>query len=177
MKIGVLCLAFIASVTAADRVSAQVTQTYTYDGHGRLVGVTTSGSAGTNTATYAYDRANNRTQRVRSGTTSYAAVESVPNGGLLAPDEALTSPNGRYTFALRPSGQLELWRDDETIWSPTSTTAALDVTTTESGSSLALAAGPAAATAARWSVTDDGALVATTHDGLTTVWSSGVGSL
>ena len=32
---------------------------------------------------------------------------------LLQPDEALVSPDGRYSFALRSSGRLELWSGEE----------------------------------------------------------------
>ena len=90
---------------------AQVTQTYQYDGNGRLIGVTTTGSAGTNTATYAYDDAHNRTSRNQTGTTAYAAILSLPLDQALRPDQALVSPDGRFSLALRASGRLELWTD------------------------------------------------------------------
>lgn len=92
--------------------AAQVTQTYQYDGHGRLTGVTTSGAGGTNSAVYAYDRANNRISRSQTGATAWAALLQLPANQFLQPNEALVSPDGRYSFALRPSGELELWLDD-----------------------------------------------------------------
>ena len=173
MKLEGLGFAFIASALAAGSASAQVTQTYTYDGHGRLVGVSTTGSGGTNTAIYSYDAAHNRTQRVRSGTTSYAALESLPGGRLLAPDEALVSPDGRHTFAMRPSGRLELWREDQALWSLDEMAEGPDVETTAAGSALTLVRTEAAA----WSVTDEGTLIATSEDGHATLWSSAAGSL
>jgi YD repeat-containing protein len=57
---------------------AQVTQTYSYDPNGRLTGVTTTGSAGTNTAAYAYDDADNRTSRSQTGTAAYATLARPP---------------------------------------------------------------------------------------------------
>lgn len=105
----------IAAVLLASTTlpaSAQVTQSYSYDASGRLTGVATSGGAGTHTSAYAYDRANNRTSRSQTGTTAWAAVSQLPVDQLLQPDEALVSPDGRYSFALRSSGQLELWLDE-----------------------------------------------------------------
>lgn len=176
MKPFALCgMLFFACTFTAGAASAQVTQTYSYDAHGRLIEVTTSGPGGTNTAVYAYDQANNRTQRVRSGTTSYAALESLPDGGLLSPNEALVSPDGRYALALRQNGQLELWREDDRLWSVEDLPDLPLVVSTSSGSVLALAAGQAEA--AVWSVTNDGLLVATTGNGMTTLWSSEAVSL
>lgn len=91
---------------------AQVTQSYSYDANGRLIGVVTSGSGNTHTSAYAYDDANNRTSRSQTGTSAWASLPQLPVDGLLQPDEALVSPDGRYSFAMRPSGRLELWADD-----------------------------------------------------------------
>ncbi|MDP2117799.1 MAG: RHS repeat domain-containing protein [Brevundimonas sp.] len=91
---------------------AQVTQSYSYDANGRLTGVVTSGGAGTHTSAYAYDDANNRTSRSQTGTSAWASLPQLPVNQWLQPDEALVSPDGRYSFAMRPSGRLELWADD-----------------------------------------------------------------
>lgn len=116
-------------VSAAPPAVAQVAQTYQYDGHGRLVAVATSGVGGTNAAAYAYDRANNRTSRIQTGATAWAAIPRLPANQLLQPDEALVSPDGRYSFALRPSGQLELWSGDAPAMSaPLSLVAAFHLT-------------------------------------------------
>ena len=92
---------------------AQVTQTYSYDANGRLTGVVTTGGAGTHTSAYAYDAANNRTSRSQTGVTAWAAVTQLPIDQFLRPDEALVSPDGHYSFAMRSSGRLELWSGDE----------------------------------------------------------------
>lgn len=42
----------LALVSLPATAIAQVTQSYSYDGNGRLTGVTTTGSGGTNTAAY-----------------------------------------------------------------------------------------------------------------------------
>lgn len=105
-----LAISFGAVVLVAPGVGlAQVTQTYGYDAHGRLTGVVTSGGAGTHTSTYAYDGANNRTLRSQTGTTAWAALPLLPVNQFLQPHEALVSPDGHYSFAMRSSGQLELW--------------------------------------------------------------------
>ncbi len=96
---------------------AQVTQTYSYDANGRLIGVTTTGSGGTNTAAYAYDDADNRTSRSQTGTTAYAALSRLPAGDDLLPLQALVSPSGRFSLAVRDSGALELWADQSVVWS------------------------------------------------------------
>lgn len=64
----------LALVSLPAVAAAQVTQTYQYDGNGRLTGVSTSGSAGSHSSVYAYDDANNRTFRSQTGTTAYAAI-------------------------------------------------------------------------------------------------------
>lgn len=96
---------------------AQVTQTYSYDANGRLTGVSTTGSAGTNTAAYAYDDADNRTSRSQTGTTAYAALSRLPAGDDLQPHQALVSPDGRFSLAVRTSGGLELWAGQAIVWS------------------------------------------------------------
>jgi YD repeat-containing protein len=161
-------------LVASSQSLAQVTQTYSYDGNGRLIGVTTSGSGGTNTAAYAYDAAHNRTQRVRSGTSTYAAIQSLPDGGLLSPLEALVSPDGRFTFAMRPTGRLELWREDDPVWRLDDLVGAPRFAMTEAGARMALGR-EEAPEAPVWSVTNDGTLIATTGTGNATVWSSTAG--
>lgn len=105
---GVLSVA----LAAASAAQAQVTQVYQYDGNGRLTGVTTTGASGTNTASYVYDDANNRVSRTQTGTTAYATLLELPASDWLRPDQALVSPDGQWSLALRSSGRLELWRGD-----------------------------------------------------------------
>lgn len=45
----------------AGAVRAQVTQSYSYDANGRLVGVATTDGVNAHTSAYAYDDAHNRT--------------------------------------------------------------------------------------------------------------------
>lgn len=96
---------------------AQVAQTYSYDGNGRLTTVGTTSSTGTHSSTYTYDDADNRTARSQTGTGSYAALSRLDAGDGLLPDQALVSEDGRFTFALRPSGDLELRLGDDLLWS------------------------------------------------------------
>ena len=106
------CCVCLAAAAFATGAAAQVTQAYAYDANGRLVGVTTSGGSGTNTAVYTYDDANNRTYRGQSGVSAYAVLQQMPADQLLLPHQALTSPDGAFSLAVRSSGQLELWLGD-----------------------------------------------------------------
>lgn len=101
----------------AGVANAQVTQTYSYDTNGRLTGVSTTGSGGTNTAAYVYDDADNRTSRSQTGTTAYAALSRLPVGDDLQPHQALVSPDGRFSLAVRETGALELWSGRSVVWS------------------------------------------------------------
>lgn len=60
--------AVLAAITAS--VSAQQTQTYAYDVHGRLTGVTRTTGSAAQTTTYALDKANNRTSRATGASTT-----------------------------------------------------------------------------------------------------------
>lgn len=111
--------AFIALALAstAGEAVAQVAQNFSYDGHGRLTGVSTTGAGGSNMAVYAYDNADNRTNRSQTGTAAYAALSRLPVDDGLQPDQALVSPNGRFSLAVRGSGALELWSEGEVVGS------------------------------------------------------------
>lgn len=174
MKLLVVSCAAVGVLGAASAAHSQVTQSYSYDANGRLTGVTTSGSWGTNSASYSYDRVHNRVQRVRSGSSTYAAIYSLPDGGMLSPSEALVSPDGRFTFAMRPTGELELWRGDDPVWKLEDLAHAPAFALTDAGALVALER-ESPSEAPLWSVTNEGALVATTGTGEATVWSSAAG--
>lgn len=175
MKLLVVFCAAVCVGALADGAQAQVTQSYSYDGNGRLIGVSTNSTGGgLNTASYAYDKVHNRVQRVRAGTTTYAALSDLPDGGLLSPLEALVSPDGRFTFALRSTGRLELWREDDPVWRLEDLADAPSFAMTEAGARLTLGRQPGSE-ASLWSVTNDGALIATSTTGDATVWSSTAG--
>lgn len=161
----------------AGGAQAEVTRSLIHDGNGRLVGViTTPGSGGTSTAAYAYDAAHNRTQPARSGPSTHATIQSLPEGDLLSPMEALVSPDGRFTFALPLTGRLELWREGGPVWTLDDLAGAPRFAMTEAGARHSLERGQAP-DASAWSAADDGALIATIGAGNAAVWSStsGVG--
>lgn len=147
---------------------AQVTQTYSYDANGRLTGVVTSGGGNTHTSTYAYDDASNRTARSQTGATTWASVSQLPIDQLLQPDEALTSPDGNYTFALRPSGRLELWPDEGAAASPSPSLVAM-FQLSDDGQARFLPPHPAGASV---SLRNDGQLALLDENGRE-VWTSG----
>jgi YD repeat-containing protein len=117
MKLLVSVSIAVVLVSLPAAAIAQVAQTYQYDANGRLTGVTTTGAAGTNTAAYVYDDTDNRTSRSQTGTTAYAALSQLPIHDDLQPFQALVSPNGRFSLAVRDSGALELWADQSIVWS------------------------------------------------------------
>ena len=57
-------------VVTATNASAQQTQTYAYDVHGRLTGVTRTTGSTSQTTTYVLDKADNRTSRAVSAPAS-----------------------------------------------------------------------------------------------------------
>ena len=74
----------VAAVLAviATSASAQQTQTYAYDVHGRLTGVTRMTGSSSQTTTYVLDKADNRTSR---------AVSAPTSGLMRSPQEATQS--------------------------------------------------------------------------------------
>lgn len=117
MKI-LACLPIALALAGAPiAASAQVTQTYTYDGNGRLTAAGMSSSSGTHSSAYTYDDADNRTGRAMSGTGVYAAISRLDAADKLLPNQALVSNDGRFSLAVRPSGALELRLGETTLWS------------------------------------------------------------
>lgn len=172
MKILAVSLGAVALVAPGASL-AQVTQSYSYDANGRLTGVVTSGGAGTHTSAYAYDGANNRTARSQTGTTAWAAIPQLPVNQFLQPDEALVSPNGRYSFALRRSGRLELWSGEAPATSDTRSLVAAFRLTDDGQARFLPSLQAATPPAGTWvSLLDDGALALLDEAG-DEVWRSG----
>ncbi|HEY0599381.1 RHS repeat domain-containing protein [Brevundimonas sp.] len=169
----ILAVSFGAVALVAPGASlAQVTQTYSYDANGRLTGVVTTGGAGTHTSAYAYDAANNRTSRSQTGTSAWAAVTLLPINQLLQPDEALVSPDGRYSFALRATGRLELWSGEAAVTSDAEPLVAA-FRLTDDGQAQFLPSIPAAPAGGAWvSLRDDGVLALLDEAG-DELWRSG----
>lgn len=78
-RTAVLGVAVLAATAAS--ASAQQTQTYAYDVHGRLTGVTRTTGSASQTTTYVLDKADNRTSRATGASTTAftnpAQVQSV----------------------------------------------------------------------------------------------------
>ena len=152
---------------------AQVTQSYSYDANGRLTGVVTTGGAGTHTSAYAYDAANNRTSRSQTGVTTWAAISQLPTHQLLQPDEALVSPDGYYSFALRSSGRLELWAGEAPALTESESLAAAFLLFDDGQARFATALPAELPQAGAWvSLRDDGALTLLDEAG-EELWRSG----
>jgi hypothetical protein len=96
------------ALCAATLVHAAETVTYSYDAHGRLTQLQTSGGpANGSTRTYQYDAANNRTSFQVSGGSTGGSVTITPTGAVanassvgvvIAVNIAGTSPSGMVTF-------------------------------------------------------------------------------
>lgn len=67
-------LGAVILAAAATSASAQQTQTYAYDVHGRLAGVIRTTSSTSQTTTYVLDKVDNRTSRIVSAPNSAQAV-------------------------------------------------------------------------------------------------------
>jgi glucose/arabinose dehydrogenase len=147
-----VCVAVMATATEA---AAQAAQSYTYDANGRLVGVSTTGPAGSNTASYTYDDANNRTLRGQGGVSYWAALRRLPADSPLPPHQALTSPDGTWSLAFRSSGRLELWSAETPL--PSDLAAMFEVST--DGDARFLPPSGLATTEARLELASDGSLL------------------
>lgn len=71
--IGRIALGAAVLAAASTSVSAQQTQIYAYDVHGRLTGVTRTTGSTSQTTTYVLDKADNRTSRATGAATTAAA--------------------------------------------------------------------------------------------------------
>lgn len=158
MKILAASLGAVVLVAPGSGLAQTITQSYSYDAHGRLTGVVTTNGGAPHTSAYAYDLANNRTLLSRSGASTWAAIPQLPVNQFLQPDEALVSPDGRYSFALRSSGQMELWFGDGLATSDSRALAAA-FRLTGDGQAKFLLSVPADTPADAWvSLRDDGQL-------------------
>lgn len=75
-----------AATCIAGAASAQETQTYAYDVHGRLTAVTRTTGATARTTTYTLDNADNRTSRLLGAPTASGAMTAPQSGDAIAAD-------------------------------------------------------------------------------------------
>jgi len=79
---------------AATNASAQQTQAYAYDVHGRLTGVTRTTGSSSQTTTYVLDEADNRTSRAIAAPSSGLMSAPRETEQSQAPAEAQAEPQG-----------------------------------------------------------------------------------
>lgn len=170
LLVGVSVALLLASLPAA--ALAQVTQSYSYDGNGRLIGVSTTGSGGTNTAAYAYDDADNRTSRSQTGTSAYAAILSWPINEPLLPNHALVSANGHYSLALRASGDVELRAKSADARSDVTSLATFFLVDAAGSARFQPSRAPTGAEGGYLALADDGELLLRAQDGGGVLWRS-----
>lgn len=104
------------ALAAPFAAQAQVTQTFRYDGQGRVSGVATALPAGSRTASYGYDDANNRTARSQLDRGSSAFTSTLPSGSTLVPTQRLLSPNGQVEFKFEQDGNVVLRQSSTVLW-------------------------------------------------------------
>jgi YD repeat-containing protein len=104
------------ALAAPFAAQAQVTQTFRYDGQGRVSGVATALPAGSRTASYGYDDADNRTARSQMDTGNAAFTSSLPSGNNLVPTQRLLSPNGQVEFKFEQDGNIVLRQGSTVLW-------------------------------------------------------------
>lgn len=152
MRLLTASMAFCALLLGASSAAAQSTQTYTYDAHGRLIGVATAtGDRGGGVVTeYDYDDADNRTERQAYGITGPANYYQMTNDATLTTTQFLYSPSTSATLTLQQDGNLVLKCGSTVKWS----------TATASGRSM------------YFRVQADGNMVLYDVD-FTSIWSSG----
>jgi len=85
-RIALLGAAILAA--AATSASAQQTQTYAYDVHGRLTGVTRTTGSTSQTTTYVLDKADNRTSRATGASTTTLTTADVASAFAISADSA-----------------------------------------------------------------------------------------
>jgi len=73
--------------------SAQQTQTYAYDVHGRLMDVTRSGGGGTQTTSYVLDKADNRANRTTGAPAAGRSTANAAPGEGHGPQGARGAPS------------------------------------------------------------------------------------
>lgn len=107
MRLWMWSSALAAGVLCAGQALAQETQTYNYDVHGRLTGVTRTAGAAVRSTTYSLDNANNRTQRATSATAARALPDqaSEPDrGASVAGSRVARAESGSTSSAASDSG-------------------------------------------------------------------------
>lgn len=104
--IGRIALGAAVLAAAATSASAQQTQTYAYDVHGRLTGVTRTTGSTNQTTTYVLDKADNRTSRAVSAPASGLMSSPQETEQSRTPAEAQAAPQGDQSedgkFAVAP---------------------------------------------------------------------------
>ena len=111
----------LASVTAlavvATSASAQQTEAYFYDVHGRLQAVTRAPATGGSRVRYALDGADNRDSTIAGVSPSRTVLDRLASGESLLPSQKLTSSDNRFFFILQHTdGNAVIYGPSGPLW-------------------------------------------------------------
>ncbi|NBW13319.1 MAG: hypothetical protein EBR82_35455 [Caulobacteraceae bacterium] len=173
----------LAGLVAVSSATAQTTQTYAYDVHGRLASATAavgshSGGAFTH---YEFDGAGNRTSKYAEPISPLATGDRLTGGQRLTPTQTLVSADGRFTFVLQADGNAVIYGLGTAWWSTNTYGSQATVLGMQNSGNLELwrpsgmiwQSGTAGHSGAQLVMQNDGNLVV--YDGSTPIWSTGTG--
>ncbi len=174
-----LCLGLASGSLPA---TAQETQSYFYDVHGRLTAVTRSLPNGGYRSRYGLDNADNRASDARETIVSKALAYALTPTESLLPAQYLRSPDNRFTFVLQGDGNAVINGPAGVLWASNTATGQSTILTMQGDGNLVIygpannaiwATGTPGHPGAQLVMQSDGNLVL--YDGSTPVWASGTG--
>ncbi len=172
-------LTALAGLLAVSSAAAQTTQTYFYDGHGRLQATTNAPANGGSRVRYGMDAANNRSSRDSDAIPGRVVPDQLRPWENLLPGQALQSPDGRFVFVLQIDGNAVIY-GLPIGWSTNTAGGRSTVMAMQSDGNLVIRgpaneliwnSGTSGHPGAKLVMQNDGNLVI--YDGATGVWSSG----
>lgn len=112
-------LAVTATLLAAPNLaSAQQTETYFYDVHGRAQAVTRASGNGGSRTRYGLDVADNRDSKIIGNTAVRGAQDRLTGGENLLPSQSLISSDSRFSLVLQQSdGNAVIYGPTGALWS------------------------------------------------------------
>ncbi len=173
----------LAGLVAVSSATAQTTQSYVYDVHGRVSGATRTAPGSTSSfASYTYDGAANRTAKTAQTFSAPAAITTLASGEQMVLQQPLISADNRFQFWVQVDGNLGLYFGSTFIWGSGSYGTQANFLAMQTDGNLVLygpnysvvwMSGTSGHPGAYLSLQNDGNLVI--YDGSTPVWSTGTG--
>lgn len=179
MRLFMYVCALALGVTSA--VSAQQTDAYFYDVHGRLQAAVKAPAVGGSVSRYGLDAADNRTERQIESVPLRSPIHELQSGQFIVASQFIPSADGRFTLMVQMDGNVVLYGPSGALWvapytwgrSSTTLTMQTDGNLTVRGpqNELIWQSGSGGNPGARFVVQNDGNLVI--YNGWAAVWQSG----